>query len=93
MTRYNNRTCRGLVVEPRSSDGLIMRRTAVQCYRAALSRLMTGGNREDSFPMCIQMYNVIGPRVAAMGQDTSVQDLMMNNFGTLSLDEGSHRSG
>ena len=63
-------------------------RHTVQCYKEVLSMLMERGNRGDSSPACIQMYNVMVPGVTGEVRHTPDRTLMLNNFGVLSLDGG-----
>ena len=90
-TRYNNRTRGRLVMELHPSRESVMRR-AVQCYRTVLSMLMERGNRGDSFPTCIQMYNVAVPSVTRRVRHTPDADLMVDNFGMFSPNDCSLRN-
>ena len=61
-----------MVMELHPSRESVMRHT-VQCYKDVLSMLMERGNRGDSFPTYIQMYNVIVPNATRRVQHTGLE--------------------
>ena len=60
---------------------------AVQFYRTALLRLVGGRDHWDSFPTCIQMYNITISGVTRGVRRTQDAQLVMNNFGMAASDE------